>query len=220
VSHSRLGIIGAGNIGGNIARRAALAGYDVTVSFARDPANLTALAAEIGGTAGAPAEAAAASLVVLSVPWAVIDEALALAGTLDGRIVIDTTNQFGRGVAASLNGRTAARYNADRMPGAAYTKCFNTLTAGFQAEAATRQGVDRVVQWIAGDDAQAKKIVAELVEACGYVAIDLAGIDGCAAMEAPRRPGAVYGEEYRQPDADAVVAAVRADRPIPPAPAY
>lgn len=71
----RLGIIGAGNIGGNIARRAALAGYDVTVSFARDRANLTALATEIGGTAGEPADAAAADLVVLSVPWGVIDEA-------------------------------------------------------------------------------------------------------------------------------------------------
>jgi hypothetical protein len=89
----------------------------VTVSFARDRANLTALATEIGGTAGESADAAAVDLVVLSVPWGVIDEALAQAGSLAGRIVIDTTNQFGRGVAASLNGRTAARYNADRMPG-------------------------------------------------------------------------------------------------------
>jgi hypothetical protein len=105
----RLGIIGAGHVGGNIARLAALAGYDVTVSFARDRANLTALATEIGGTAGESADAAAADLVVLSVPWGVIDEALAQAGSLAGRIVIDTTNQFGRGVAASLNGRTAAR---------------------------------------------------------------------------------------------------------------
>jgi predicted dinucleotide-binding enzyme len=135
----------------------------VTVSFARDRANLTALATEIGGTAGESAEAAAADLVVLSVPWGVIDEALAQAGSLAGRIVIDTTNQFGRGVAASLNGRTAARYNADRMPGASYTKCFNTLTAGFQAAAATRTGDARVVRWIAGGDSPAKTIVAELV---------------------------------------------------------
>jgi 8-hydroxy-5-deazaflavin:NADPH oxidoreductase len=216
----RPGIIGAGHIGGNLARRAALAGYDVTVSFARDRASLDALAAEIGGTAGEPAQAAAAGLVVLSVPWAVIDEALAQAGSLAGRVVIDTTNQFGRGVAASLNGRTAARHNADRMPGASYTKCFNTLTAGFQAAAATRTGDDRVVQWIAGDDPAATSAVAGLVEACGYVPIDLAGIDGCIVMEAPRRPGAVYGEEYRKTDAEAVVAAVRAGRPIPPTPAY
>jgi predicted dinucleotide-binding enzyme len=216
----RLGIIGAGHIGGNIARRAALAGYDVTVSFARDRGSLTALAAEIGGTAGEPADAASAELVVLSAPWSVIDEALAQAGSLAGRVVIDTTNQFGPGGALSLNGQTAARYNADRMPGAAYTKCFNTLTAGFQAAAATRTGDDRVVQWIAGDDSGAKTTVAQLVQDAGYVAVDLAGIDGCGVMEAPRRAGAVYGEEYRRADADAVVAAVRAGRPIPPTPAY
>ena len=216
----RLGIIGAGHIGGNIARRAALAGHGVTVSFARDRSGLTALAAEIGGTAGEPADAARADLVVLSVPWGVIDEAIAQAGSLAGRIVIDTTNQFGRGGALHLNGRTAARFNSARMPGAAYTKCFNNLPAGFLAAAATRTGDDRVVQWIAGDDAQAKAAVAELVVSAGYVPVDLAGIDGCSVMEAPRRPGAVYGEEYRQADAAAVVEAVRTGRPVPPAPAY
>lgn len=216
----RLGVIGAGNIGGNIARRAALAGYDVTVSFARDRSSLTALAGEIGAVVGEPADAAQADLVVLSVPWSVIDAALAQAGSLQGRIVIDTTNQFGRGGSLDLDGRTAARYNSARMPGAAYTKCFNTLTAGFQASAATRTGDDRVVQWIAGDDARAKTAAADLVKSAGYVPIDLAGIDGCGVMEAPRRAGAVYGEEYRQADAAAVVEAVRAGRPIPPTPAY
>jgi hypothetical protein len=39
-------------------------------------------------------------------------------------------------------------------------------------------------------------------------------------MEAPRRKGAVYGEEYRIADAQAVVAAVREGRPIPPTPSY
>jgi hypothetical protein len=48
----------------------------------------------------------------------------------------------------------------------------------------------------------------------------LAGIDECAVMESPRRPDAVYGEEYRKADADAVVAAVRAGKPIPPTPVY
>lgn len=216
----RLGVIGAGHIGGNLARQAALAGYEVTVSFARDRAKLDTLATETGGTVGEPAQAAAADLVVLSVPWGVIDEALAQAGPLTGRVVIDTTNQFLHGAAASLDGVTAARYNANRMPGARYTKCFNTLTAGFQAAAATRTGNDRVVQWIAGDDADAKAAVAAFADACGYVPVDLAGIDDCGVMEAPRRPGAVYGEEYRKTDAAAVVAAVAARQPIPPAPAY
>lgn len=217
---TRVGIIGAGHIGGNVARRMALAGHEVIVSFARDRAALGALAAGIGGTAAEPADAAKADVVVLSVPWGVIDEALAAAGRLGGRIVIDTTNQFGRGGALDLGGRTAARVNAERMPGVRYTKSFNTLTAGFQAAAADRAPADRVVQWIAGDDADAKTVVAALISGGGYVPVDLAGIDDCAVMEAPRRAGAVYGEEYRAADAAAVVAAVRAGQPIPHTPVY
>jgi 8-hydroxy-5-deazaflavin:NADPH oxidoreductase len=214
-----VGIIGAGNIGSNVARRLALAGHHVTVSFARDQARLAALAAEIGAAAGEPVRAAAADVVVLSVPWAVIDAALAAAGPLTGRIVVDTTNQFGPGGALDL-GHTAARHNADRMLGARYTKCFNTLTARFQTEAATRTGDARVVQWICGDDDEANAVLGRLVDDAGYVPVDLGGIDECTVMEAPRRPGAVYGEEYRAADAVAVVEAVRAGRPIPPTPTY
>lgn len=215
----RIGIIGAGNIGGNIARRLALAGHDVTVSFARDQAKLAALAAETGATVGDPSHAATAEVVVLSVPWGVIDEALAAAGPLAGKVVVDTTNQFGPGGVLDL-GHTAARHNADRLPGARYTKCFNTLTARFQAQAAARSGDARVVQWLCGDDDEAKAILGQLVDDAGYVPVDLGGIDQCVVMEAPRRPGAVYGEEYRAADAAAVVGAVRAGRPIPPTPRY
>jgi 8-hydroxy-5-deazaflavin:NADPH oxidoreductase len=216
----RVGIIGAGHIGGGIARQLVQAGHEVIVSFARDREGLAALAAEVGGTVAEPSGAAAAEVVVLSVPWGVIDEALRAAGSLDGRIVIDTTNQFGRGAALDLGGRTAARVNAERMRGARYTKSFNTLTSVFQAQAATRTGPERVVQWVAGDDVQAKTVVSGLITDAGFVPVDFGGIDDCAAMEAPRRPGAVYGEEYRAADAPAVVVAVRAGQPIPPTPAY
>ena len=126
---------------------------------------------------------------MLFVPWGVIDEALAQAGSLAGRVVVDTTNQFGRGAAASLNGHTAVRRNADRIPGASYAKCFNTLTTGFQAAVATRTGDDRVVQWIAGSDTAAKAAVAEPVEACGYVPIDLAGPSRPHRLLTGRLPG-------------------------------
>src|SRR5262245_25393088 len=108
----------------------------------------------MGATVGEPAEVAKAEVVVFAVPWRVIDIALQATGPLDGRIVIDTTNQFAAGGVLDL-GQTAAGYNAGRMPGARYTKCFNTLTAAFQASAATRSGDERVVQWICGDDAEA-----------------------------------------------------------------
>ncbi|MGH3502007.1 MAG: hypothetical protein ACRDQA_14160 [Nocardioidaceae bacterium] len=70
------------------------------------------------------------------------------------------------------------------------------------------------------DDAEAKDVVAHLIRDAGYEPVDLGGITDCTVMEAPRRPGAVYGEEYRLPEAEAVVAAVRAGGPIPPTSDY
>jgi len=216
----RIGIIGAGNIGGNIARQARRVGHELKLSFARDQAGLAALATELGALVGTPAEAVAfGELVVVAVPWSTLPTALAQAGDLSGKIVVDTTNQFGAGPMPAP-GQTAATFNAARMPGARYTKSFNTLTAAFQAETAGRQGADRVVQWLCGDDAQAKQTVASLIEAMGYAPVDLGGTAGCAVMEAPRRPGAVYGEEYHLAEAQAVVDAVRAGRSIPPTPHY
>jgi hypothetical protein len=106
------------------------------------------------------------------------------------------------------------------MPGARYTKSFNTLTSAFQAEAAERDGDAKVVQWIAGDDEEAKRVVAGLIEDMGYVPVDLGATEGCEVMEAPRRPGSVYGEEYRAADAQAVVEAVARGDEIPPTPSY
>jgi 8-hydroxy-5-deazaflavin:NADPH oxidoreductase len=219
----RVGIIGAGHIGGNIAYFLAGAGHDVTVSFSREPGSLERLAAGIGARAsvGSPAEAVAgAEVVAISVPWSVIDEALAQAGPLAGKVIIDTCNQFGAGAERIPAGQTAAQFNQARMPGARYTKSFNTLTSAFQRQAATRDGDSRVVQWLCGDDAEAKAVVAGLITESGFVPADLGGTADAAVMEAPRRRGAVYGEEYRERDARAVVQAVRSGRPIPPTPSY
>jgi predicted dinucleotide-binding enzyme len=219
----RIGIIGAGNIGGNCARRFVVSGkHEVKLSFSRDPANLAALARELGDRAsvGTPVEAVRyGDVVVLSVPWDTIPEALRQAGSLAGKIVIDTANAYGSR-AMPAKGQTAAEFNAARMPGARYTKSFNTLTSHFQSEAADRTKDQKVVQWLCGDDSEAKQTVAKLIEDAGYVPVDLGGTKTCHVMESPRRKGAVYGEEYRAADAAAVVAAVREGRPIPPTPRY
>jgi len=218
----RIGVIGSGHIGGNCALQAVKGGHEVMLSFARDPSKLDELAVELGTSAsvGNPTEAAAfGEVVILSVPWSVIPAALAQGGNLGGKVVIDTTNEFGSGPMPPP-GRTAASFNAERMPGARYVKSFNTLTSRFQQQAATRNGSDRVVQWICGDDQAAKKLVAGLIEDMGYVPVDLGGTNTCRVMEAPRRHGAVYGEEYRVADAQAVVDAVRDGAPIPPTPSY
>lgn len=219
----RIGIIGPGHIGGNCAQRFLASGkHEVMLSFSRDPEGLEKFARELGDKAstGTPQEAVAfGDVIVLSVPWDAIPEALRQAGSLGGKIVIDTTNQFGS-TALPHRGQTAAEYNAARMPGARYTKSFNTLTAGFQRQTASRPNPDKVVQWICGDDAEAKKIVAGLIEDAGYVPIDVGGTRDCQVMEAPRRKGAVYGEEYRKPEALAVLESLRHGKPIPPVPNY
>jgi 8-hydroxy-5-deazaflavin:NADPH oxidoreductase len=214
-----IAIIGPGHIGGNIARRLAAAGHQITITFARDPESLQLLAEQIGARADQSADAVVdAEVVVVSVPWGAIPIALEDVD-LEGKIVIDTTNQFGGGTKPAP-GQTAATFNAARMVGARYTKSFNTLTAAFQAEAAERPEQEKVVQWLCGDDADAKELVAGLIREAGYVPVDLGGTADCAVMEAPRRAGAVYGEEYRLPEAEQVVTAVRAGRPIPPTPSY
>jgi predicted dinucleotide-binding enzyme len=218
----KVAIVGPGRIGGNVARLLAGAGHEIRVSFSRDPGRLEAFARGLGDGAstGSPADAVAfGDVVVVSVPWSVLPVALEQMGPLDGRIVIDTTNQFGPGPKPA-EGQTAAAFNAARMAGARYTKSFNTLTAAFQAQAATRTGDDRVVQWLCGDDADAKQVVGGLIEDAGYVPVDVGGTADCSVMEAPRREGAVYGEEYRPADARAVVDAIRAHHPIPPTPTY
>jgi predicted dinucleotide-binding enzyme len=206
----RIGIVGAGRIGGNAARLFARAGHELLLSFSRDQDRLERLASEIGARAGTPREAARfGEVAMLSVPWALVDEALDQAGPLDGKIVVDTTNQFGRGGLEDLGGRSAAQVNAARMPGARYTKAFNTLTSGFQAQAAGRTGPDRVVLFVCGEDKEAKRIVSGLIDDAGFLPIDMGGTADAPPMEPPRRPGAVYGEEVHEREALDFVAGLR-----------
>jgi 8-hydroxy-5-deazaflavin:NADPH oxidoreductase len=217
----RIGVIGAGRIGGGAARLLARAGHELLLSYSRDPDKLRSQAEEIGAQAGTPAEAAAfGDVVILAVPWPAIDDAVAQAGSLDGRIVIDTTNPFGAGGWEVPEGRTTTQVNQERLAGANVVKSFNTLTAAFQQEAAGRTGEKRVAMFLAGDDAEAKRVVAGLIDDAGFDPVDAGTAAQSSILEAPRREGAVYGEEYRKAEALAAVEAAQAGRPIPPTPVY
>jgi predicted dinucleotide-binding enzyme len=199
----KIGIIGAGRIGGNAGRLFEQAGHEVFL-----------------GSRDTLADAAAFSdVVMLSVPWTAVDDVLVETGPLDGKVVIDTTNPYGPGGVQDLGGLSAGRVNAGRMPGTRIVRAFNTLTSGFQGEAAGRSGDERAVMFLSGDDEDAKRLVSELIEQIGFAPCDVGGLDETVA-DAPRRPGAVYGEEYRPADAAQVVAALRAGEPIPPTPHY
>lgn len=221
----KIGVIGAGRIGGNAARLLVAAGHEVLLSFSRDPGRLREQAEASGerARAGGVREAVEfGDVVLLSVPWVAIPDALEQAGSLDGKIVIDTTNQFGTGGLERLpDGLTAAQVNQRRIPGARLVKSFNTLTSGFQASEAGREPAERrVVLFLCGDDDGAKATAGELIRDAGFAPVDIGGLADAAPMEAPRRPGAVYGEEYRPAEARKVVEALRAGGPIPPTPDY
>jgi predicted dinucleotide-binding enzyme len=204
----RIGIVGAGRIGGNAGRLFARAGHDLMFSGSSDPAKLQRAAVDAGGAqTGTPREAVEfGEVVMFSVPWRAIDDALGQTGPLEGKVVIDTTNQFGPDGPQELDA-SAAETNAARMPGARLVKSFNTLTAGFQSEAAGRG----VAMFLAGEDEEAKQIVAGLISDIGFEPVDLGGWPQVAIMEAPRREGAVYGEEYSGADGARIAEALRRD---------
>jgi predicted dinucleotide-binding enzyme len=207
-AHVRIGIVGAGRIGGNAGRLFAGAGHEVMFSGSRDPAKLEEAAAAAGGAAtGSPREAVEfGEVAMLSVPWRAVGDVVAQMGALDGQVVIDTTNQYGSGGWEQLP-KPAAQVNAERMPGAHLVKAFNTLTAGFQGEAAGRG----VALFLAGEDPAAKELVAGLIRDIGFEPVDVGGWAQVPIMEAPRRDGAVYGEEYSGEDGHRIAAALRDD---------
>jgi predicted dinucleotide-binding enzyme len=201
----KIGIVGAGRIGGNAASLWAKARHEVMLSYSRDPENLAQAASAIGALAsvGSVREAVDfGEVMMFSVPWRRIDEVLEEMGDLDGKVVIDSTNQFGPdGLVELPDGKTAAQVNAERMPGARYVKAFNTLTAGFQGSAAGRSGDERVAMFLCGDDAEAKDTVKKLIRDIGFAPVDVGGTADATVMEAPRREGAVYGEEFSKQEA-------------------
>ena len=137
-------------------------------------------------------------VVMLSVSWTLIDEVLAQAGALDGKIVIDTCNQFGREGEKTFPRGGRRRRSTQRGCRARATKSFDTLTAGFQAQAAGRTGPERVAMFLCGDDPEAKRVVGQLIDDGGFTPVDVGGLDEATPMEAPRRDGAVYGEEEHE----------------------
>ena len=204
----RIGIVGAGRIGGNAGRLFARAGHEVMFSGSRDPAKLEGLAREAGGArTGSPREAVEfGDVVMFSVPWRAVDDVLGQTGSLDGKVVIDTTNQYGSDGLEQLP-KPAVQINQERMPGARLVKSFNTMTSTFQGEAPGRG----VAMFLAGEDDEAKQLVAGLIRDIGFEPVDVGGWAEISIMEAPRRDGAVYGEEYSGANGQRIADALRAD---------
>jgi 8-hydroxy-5-deazaflavin:NADPH oxidoreductase len=209
----RVGVVGSGRIGGNTGTQLARAGHEVMFS-SRHPGSLEELATGApGAVTGLPEEAVGfGDAVIFAVPWSLVDDAVAQLGPLEGKVVIDTTNQYGAGGIESLrDGLTAVELNARRMPGARLAKAFNTLTSGCQRDVAEGRVDGDVAMFFAAEDEAAAGVASELIAACGFAPVQIGGWEQVRIMEAPRRDGAVYGETYRPDDARRIAAAAAED---------
>ena len=177
---SAVGIIGAGRLGQAMARTALRAGRRVVLANSRGPDSLSSVTGALGegAVAGTVEAAACADIVVIAVPWPRVGEAVE-GLDLDGRIVIDATNDFDP---SDLNGSTSSQVVAGLVPGARVVKAANTLGAAVLGADPHEAGGRRVI-FLSGDDAAAKTEVATLFEEAGFAAIDLGGLATGGAMQ-------------------------------------
>jgi predicted dinucleotide-binding enzyme len=177
----KIGIIGAGMIGGTVARLFARAGHDVAISNSRGPASLKDLIGDIGPRAQAMTVEDAARFgdaVLLAVPWRT-PEALPPADAVAGKIVIDAMNPYSAtGGMEDLGGLTSSEHTRRRLPGARLVKAFNTIYyKHLAANGRTDVPVaDRHAIFVAGDDEDAKRVVERLIEEIGFGAVDTGGL--------------------------------------------
>ncbi|WP_371527057.1 NAD(P)-binding domain-containing protein [Streptomyces sp. NBC_01283] len=205
----KIGIIGAGNIGGNLTRRLRAIGHDVAVANSRGPQTLTALAEETGATA-VPVEEAArgAEVVVVTIPLKAVPNLPS--GLLDGAAenvaVIDTGNYYPQQrdgkIAEIEEGLTESRWT-ERQIGHPVIKAFNGTYAQDILDKPQPKGTPgRVALPVSGDDEAAKKVVRDLLDELGFDTVDNGGQDNSWRQQ-PGTP--VYGLAK---DAEAVTKAL------------
>lgn len=193
----KIGIIGAGNIGGNLTRRLTALGHDVSVANSRGPHTLTELAEETGATPVTVPEAArGAEVVVVTIPLKAVPDLPS--GLFDeaaeGVAVIDTGNYYpkerdGR-IAAIEDGLPESRWTEQHL-GHRVIKAFNGTFAQDIIDRPLPKGhPERLAFPVAGDDESAKKVVRDLMDELGFDTVDAGGIDDSWRQQ-PDTP--VYG---------------------------
>ncbi|MFF2042616.1 NADPH-dependent F420 reductase [Kitasatospora sp. NPDC058170] len=213
----KIGIIGAGNIGGNLTRRLTALGHDVSVANSRGPHTLTALAEETGATPVTVAEAArGAELVVVTVPLKNVPDLPSglFDGAAENLAVIDTGNYYpqqrdGR-IAAIEEGLTESRWT-ERQIGHPVVKAFNGTYAEDILDRPRPQGdAERIALPVAGDDEAAKRVVRTLIDELGFDTVDAGGIDESWRQQ-PDTP--VYGLRAGVDEVTKALASASPERP-------
>ena len=191
----KIGIIGAGNIGGALARRFRAAGHDVAIANSRGPASLQELARETGARAAPIGEVVqGAELVVVTIPMTQVASlpARLFADAPPGLIVVDTSNYYPRErdgrIAEVEAGMTESGWVQQRI-GHRVVKAFNSILAQHLLENGRPAGSpDRIALAVAGDDAGQKAVVARLLDDIGFDAVD-AGAIAESWRQQPGTPG-------------------------------
>lgn len=183
-----IGIIGPGKMGSGLGRIWAERGHRIIFSFSRSQDKLNTLARSMkNARSGTPAEAAEASeVILLSVGWAAVKDAIESAGAMEGRIVIDCTNPLNADASGLVIGHTtsAAEEIARLVPGAKVVKAFNTAFAEVYHSGSRLFGSRRPTMFYCGDDSEAKTIVSRLILEVGFTPVD-AGPLKCARYLEP-----------------------------------
>jgi predicted dinucleotide-binding enzyme len=180
----KIGIIGAGHIGGTFTRRFSALGHNVFVANSRGPATLKDLAAETGATPVTVEQAArSGEVVVVTIPMKSVPKLPRdlFKGVPKNVVVIDTCNYYpqqrdGR-IDAIENGMPESRWVEQHL-GRPVVKVFNNIYAEHLLKLgrpAASKG--RIALPVSGDDARAKEIVFRLVDELGFDPIDNGGLD-------------------------------------------
>lgn len=174
----RIGILGSGLMGGKLGTIFARAGHEVVFSYARSERKLERLARDAGRSAraGTPSEAARdADALLLAVHWSRVADVRRRAGDLAGRVLVSCTlpmnvNDTALVVGGTSSGaeRVALRFPKARVVSAFHTVPSEVLFGVFEA----RRRARRPSLVYSGDDARAKRVVAELIRDVGFEPLD------------------------------------------------
>jgi predicted dinucleotide-binding enzyme len=195
----RIGIIGAGNIGGTLARRLGGLDHQVSIANSRGPETLTELADGPEITAVSVMEAARdVELVVVTIPLKNVPNLPRdlFAGVPETVVVVDTCNYYPRRRDGRIDGIEAGMTESrwvEQQLGRPVIKAFNNIYAEHLMTLGLPAGAEgRIALPVAGDDAKAKSTVMELVEELGFDAVDAGGLDESWRQQ-PGTP--VYGTD-------------------------
>lgn len=212
----KIGIIGAGQIGGTLTRRLTDLGHEVSVANSRGPETLTDLAQETSATPVTVREAArAGQVVVVTIPEANVRDLPEdlFDGVPEDVVVVDTGNYYPRERDGRIEeieqGMPESRWVA-RQLGRPVVKAFNNIYAQHLMELGRPAGhPDRIALPVAGDDDEHKAVVLKLIEELGFDGIDAGGLDESWRQQ-PGTP--VYGEDLDAEGAQRALAEASPER--------